>query len=78
MIYKNQDNHTYWLSTLNQCWVLMVNGIVKRNGPLSHFLVTEVFQVFQSQILQLVLYLQNVGNHLLKTTFFALSCSYRF
>lgn len=42
MIYKNQDNHTYWLIALNQCWVLMVNGIVKCNGPVSHFLVTKL------------------------------------
>jgi len=53
----------------------MVNGTVKCNEPVSHFLVTKPFQVFQSQILQLVLYLQNVGSHLLKTLYFALSCS---
>ena len=67
MIYKNQNNHTYWLNALDQCWVLMVNGTVKCMGPVSHFLVTKAFQVFQSQILQLVLYFQNGGSHLLKT-----------
>lgn len=75
MIYKNQDNHTYWLNALNQYWVLIINDIMKFNRPVSHFLITKAFQVFQSQILQLVLYLQNVRSHLLKTLFFALSCS---
>jgi len=43
MIYVNlknqQDSSNLWPGYKNWCWLLIVNGIVKCNGPLNEFLL---------------------------------------
>lgn len=42
-LHNQQDTYHQWLNTQNWCWVLSVDGIVKHNGFLVNFWLTELF-----------------------------------